>query len=44
MFLARDMRDVQAVDETFAEPRPGYNADDPHFPLVYCRLWPGGGA
>lgn len=42
MFLARELRDLQALDETFAAPRPGYNPDDPHFPIVYCRLRPGG--
>ena len=38
MYLADDLRRMQALPEIFAGPREGYNPNDPHFTEVYCRL------
>jgi hypothetical protein len=38
MFLISEMREVQALDDTFAGPHAGFNPRDPHMPEVYCRV------
>jgi hypothetical protein len=43
-YLVRDMHHVQALDETFARARPGYNARDERMQRVYCAVAAGGGA
>lgn len=40
MYLAGELRNVQALPEVFEGPREGYNPDDPHFVEVYCRVEP----
>ena len=38
MYLADEVRAMQALPEIFGAPRQGYNPDDPHFTQVYCRI------
>jgi hypothetical protein len=38
MYLAEDLRRMQALPEIFRGARQGYNPNDPHFTEVYCRL------
>ncbi len=38
MYLADDLRSMQALPEIFIGPREGYNPNDPHFTEVYCQL------
>ncbi|HEU4586341.1 MAG TPA: hypothetical protein VFR95_11355 [Gemmatimonadaceae bacterium] len=38
MYLAEDLRRMQALPEIFRGPREGYNPNDPHFTEVFCRL------
>lgn len=38
MYLADEVRGVQALPEIFGSAREGYNPDDPHFTRVYCRI------
>jgi hypothetical protein len=37
-YLVRDMHDVQALAESFAGPRDGYNPEDRQVRQIYCRL------
>ena len=37
-YLSEGMREVQMLDETFAQPRPGYNPSDPRIVEIFCRL------
>ena len=43
-YLVREMADLHALTESFAEPRAGYNAFDDKFRQVYCRVEPPAGA
>ena len=38
MYLVRDMHHVQALGETFARPRTGYNPRDERMQRVFCAL------
>lgn len=40
MFLLDGMRDVAALAEGFAGPRPGWASADAHFARVHCELAP----
>jgi hypothetical protein len=37
-YLVREMDDIQALAESFAGPRPGYNPDDRQMRQIFCRL------
>ncbi len=37
-YLTTDVSNLQMLDETFAGPRTGYNADDSRMREVHCRL------
>jgi hypothetical protein len=37
-YLLVEMRDIRALQETFASARPGYNPNDGSMQLVYCQL------
>ena len=38
MFRLDGMADLQVLPETFDGAREGFNADDPHFVEIYCRV------
>jgi len=38
MFRLDGMSDAQILPETFDGPRSGFNAEDPHFVEIYCRV------
>jgi hypothetical protein len=38
MFLADELEALSLLPERFAQARPDYNPDDPHFETVYCQL------
>jgi hypothetical protein len=40
-YLLTEMRNLRALEETFASVRPGYNPSDGSMRLVYCQLPPG---
>jgi hypothetical protein len=37
-YLVREMHDIQALAESFAGPRPGYNPEDRQMRQVFCGL------
>jgi hypothetical protein len=37
-YLLSKIRELIVLDETFFEPRRGYNPRDPHMKRIYCRL------
>jgi hypothetical protein len=37
-YLVAEMRDVQILDQPFADPRPDYNPDDTRMVRTFCRL------
>ena len=37
-FIATDIRQLRLLGETFASPRPGYNASDERFRFVFERV------
>jgi hypothetical protein len=37
-YLVREMHDIQALAESFAAPREGYNPEDRQMRQIFCRL------